>query len=354
MQETATILKPLSRISPSKYTGISRCPYGVALANTYSAPLLPYPPASHLGNVIHKCLQLIVTREITTGTEFDENWNRLISVEEEILDNLGFGFYTPLSENVPGYTIKKFQVKSLLKNAVRRKAPNHNQKNDTSILTEKWLQSQDSLIGGIADIIINLNGHTKLSDFKSGKILVEEGGIKEEYEEQLKLYAYLHNQTYGRYPDELSIIDLEKKEYSIAFSPEECKTLAEGAKKALSEINSLITGDKREKLAKPSRENCKSCLYRPACNFFWELPLPEKDTLFMDIKGDIVTVQQFRNGNINATLQVGDIELTVTHINDRYLSLLAELVGKKAAFYNVRQDSSKLFQALKTTKIYGC
>ena len=354
MQETAIILKSLNRISPSKYTGISRCPYRVVLANSCSAPLLPYSPASHLGNVIHKCIQLIVTDEISTETEFDDNWNRFLLTEEKVLDNLGFGFYTPLRENVSGYTIKKLQVKSLLKNSERAKAPNHDQKNKTTILTEKWLQSQDSLIGGFVDIIITRNGYTKLSDFKSGKILVEEGGIKEEYEDQLKLYAYLHNQTYGKYPDELSIIDLEKKEYLVNFSPEECEALAEGSRKVLSEINSLIEGNERKKLANPSLENCKSCMYRPACDFYWDLPLPGKDTLFTDIKGEIVAVQQFRNGNLNATLQIDGRELTVTHLKVQHFPFLLELIEKKVAFYNVKQGSPEWYQALKTTKIYVC
>jgi hypothetical protein len=206
----------------------------------------------------------------------------------------------------------------------------------------------------VKNIIITRNGYTKLSDFKSGKILVEEGGIKEEYEDQLKLYAYLHNQTYGRYPDELSIIDLDRKEYSVDFSPEECEALAEGSRKVLSEINSLIEKGERKKLANPSLENCKSCIYRPACDFYWDLPLSEKDALFRDIKGEIVAVQQFRNGNINVTLHIDGRELTITHINVQHLPFLTELIGKKVAFYNVKQGSPEWHQALKTTKIYAC
>ena len=352
MKELVTILKPLKRISPSRYTAINRCPYGVVLANSYPSPLLPFPPASHLGSVIHECIRLIVTGTIRTSAEFDVMWNRLLAKQEKALEDIGFGFFTPLSENVPGYTIKKLQVKSLLKSQDTTEI-HEGKKTDTTTLSEKWLEAEDSLIGGYADIIVNLNGYTKLSDFKSGKVLLEEGEIKEEYEDQLKLYAYLHNEVYGKYPDELSIIDLEKKEYQVVFTPQECEVLASKSRDALSEINSLIEMDDLKALAKPDLDNCKSCLYRPACNFYWELPMSETDSIFRDVRGNVSKVRQFPNGNLNATLNTDDQELTVSHITSEYLIFLTDAVGKEVAFYNVKQGvTPESYQALKTTKIY--
>lgn len=352
MQKVTTILKPLKRISPSRYTAINRCPYRVVLSNSYASPLLPYPPASHLGNVIHECIRLIVTGKIGTSADFDEVWNCLLSKEESTLEEMGFAFFTPLSENVPGYTIKKLQVKSLLKSRGKTKVQKDKQ-TDTSTLTEKWLESQDSLIGGYADIIMNLDGYIKLSDFKSGKILLEEGEIKEEYEDQLKLYAYLHSEVYGKYPDKLSIIDLEKKEYPVAFTPQECDELATKSRNALLEINSLIKMNEIETLAKPDLDICKSCLYRPACDFYWNLPLSNTDSIFRDIKGYVEEVKQFRNGNLNAILHKDDSELVVSHLNNEYLSFLSDIIGKEVAFYNVKQGGiPDRYKALKTTKVY--
>ncbi|HLN71778.1 MAG TPA: PD-(D/E)XK nuclease family protein, partial [Prolixibacteraceae bacterium] len=260
--------------------------------------------------------------------------------------------FSPLSENVYGYTIKKLQVKSLLNIPIKTEL-REDSKTDTTILTEKWLEAQDSLIGGYADIIINLNGYTKLSDFKSGKILLEEGEIKEEYVDQLKLYAYLHNEVYGKYPDELSIIDLEKKEYPVAYTPKECEVLASKSRDALSEINRLIEMDELKALAKPNVVNCKSCLYRPACNYYWELPISETDSIFRDIRGTVAKVRQFRNGNLNVTLNLDDKELTVCYITSDYLPFLTGAVGREVEFYNVKQGiKPESYQALKTTKIY--
>lgn len=352
MQKATTILKPLKRISPSRYTAINRCPYRVVLANSYSIPLLPYPPASHLGNVIHECIRLIVTGKIGTSADFDEVWNCLLVKEERALEDMGFAFYTPLSENVPGYAIKKLQVKSLLKNRVKAEVQ-EDRKANASILTEKWLEAKDSLIGGYADIIFNSNDYIKLSDFKSGKILLEEGEIKEEYEDQLKLYAYLYKEVFGKYPDELSIIDLEKNEYQVTFTPQECEALANKSKEVLSEVNILIKKDERKSLAKSDLDHCQNCLYRPACDFYWNLPLSETDSIFRDVRGNVAAVKQFRNGNLNATLNINGRELTVSHLNVEYLSFLTDAVGKEVAFYNVKQGGMlERYLALKTTKVY--
>lgn len=349
---TTTKLRPLRRISPSRYTAINRCAYREVLSNSYDSPLLAYPPANHLGNVIHESIQLIVTGKVKSDAEFDAIWNHLLAKQEKALKDMGFGFFTPLSENVPGYTIKKLQVKSLLKG--QNKSEAQKPKNiSASTLTEKWLEAHDSLIGGFADIIINLNGYTKLLDFKSGKILIEEGKIKEEYEDQLKLYAYLHNQVYGKYPDELSIVDIEKNEYPINFTPQECEALAIRSRNLLSKINSLVEMNHLEALAKPDSDNCKSCLYRPACNFYWKLPISETGSILKDVKGDIVKVSQFRNGNLNVTLNTGDKMLIVSHVTSSYLPFLTDSIGKKLAFYNVKESVKPgNYKTIKTTKIY--
>lgn len=352
IRESMTKLKPLERISPSRYTAIKRCPYRVVLANSYSSPLLPYPPASHFGNVIHECIRYIILGEIPTNEVFDEIWDLLIAKEEKKLNEMGFGFFTPLSENVFGYTIKKLQVKYLIKNLFKI-GLQRERKTDTSILSEKWLESQDLLIGGYVDIIINLNGYIKLSDFKSGKILLEEGEIKEEYEDQLKLYAYLYNEEFGKYPDELTIIDLEKNEYPIFFTQQECEDLATQARDVLIEINNLIEKENIEALAKPNLDNCKNCLYRPACSYYWTLPMFETESIFTDVKGKVVNVRRFRNGNLNITLNIDDREMTISQINSDYLPFLTGAVGKEVAFYNVKQSvTPEYYQAIKTTKIY--
>lgn len=351
MQETKNILKPLARISPSRYTALKKCAYRVILANSMPDPLLPYPPASHLGNVIHELIGLIVAKQILSSDEFERTWDQLIKREEQTLKDRGFAFYIPLSENVPGYTIKKLQVKELINQRSLFQVQKHS--SNVNFQCEKWLQSKDLLIGGYADLIIKINEYTKLSDFKSGKILLDEGEINEEYEEQLKLYAFLHFETYGKYPDDVTLIDLDKNEYSIIFTSQECELLAEEAKKLLMEINRLVKADDCKKLAKPDVHYCKTCLYRPACDFYWQLPLFERDSIFRDIRGRLVSVKQFRNGSINASVDSGEVGSLISQLSSEHLPFLSGVLGKEVAFYNIKHNGTPgKYQAVKTTKVY--
>src|SRR5690606_15362982 len=103
----------------------------------------------------------------------------------------------------------------------------------------------------------------------------------------------------------------------------------------------------------PDLNNCKSCLYRPACNFYWNLPLPNTDSIFRDIKGDVTEVKQFRNGNLNAILYKDGRELKVSHIKSKFLHFLSDIIGKEVAFYNVKQGGiPDTYQAIKTTNVY--
>src|SRR6185437_10913058 len=116
MKEIILERKILDRISPSNYTAIKKCALKVVLATSSSTPPLPYPPANHLGNIIHKITELITVGKITTIEGFDDTWQKLLATEEQKLIENGQSSSVPLSLNVPGYTIKKLQVRSRLRN----------------------------------------------------------------------------------------------------------------------------------------------------------------------------------------------------------------------------------------------
>lgn len=345
-------IMPLNRISPSSYSALKRCPFKVVLANSLENPLLPYSPKNHLGNVIHTCLQFISQNKISSTVEFDNEWDKLVKREEEKLVKAGFHFYIPLKENVEGYTIKKLQTKALIKKKLTQKSYQTLKNSDTEILTEKWLESVDGNIGGMVDLIYKSENCIKISDFKTGKIFEEEGEIKRDYQDQLKLYAYLYKEEYKVYPDKLSIIDLEKQEYFIDFTPQECEHLARNSKTFLFELKQLIKEENFTKLAKPEIENCSNCLYRPACKFYWKFKTEHSDSPFIDINGKLAKIKQFNNGDINAhIIHDGEI-LKIYHIRENFKSFLSKNIDKTIAVFNLKQISEYKYQAIKTTKIY--
>lgn len=343
-------LKKITRISPSKFSLLKQCPLKVALSNTLEAPLLPYHPSSHLGTVIHKCINLILQDKIETTEDFELVWFQLIKEEEQKILFMGFEHLIPLDQSVPAYTIKKLQTKSFLFHHI-----NHTllKKGNAQVMTEKWLQSEDNLIGGYVDYIFNSNGYVKISDFKTGEIL-SGGKIKIEYKEQIILYAHLYKKTFGKYPDKLSLIDLGGKEHDIDYSYVECERLAAEAKDLLLKINKLIEINNFKQLSNPSQTTCLNCLYRPACVYYWETSFQDCDNVYKDVKGIILGIRQFNNGDLSIKINKSGSDLVISHVNSKYFSYLCTLVGKEVAFYNVKSIGLPgRYQFLKTTKFYA-
>ena len=351
MKAANKTLKKLDSISPSRFFVMKRCSYRVVLANTYGNPLLPYPPNSHLGNVIHECIRLILTNQIQDDIAFNAIWAELIKKEEVALKKMGFEFLIPLKKSVKkGYAIKKLQVKSLMYSKNNNKKDR--QKKQIVYDHERWMRSEDGLIVGRADLITEREQCTKITDFKTGRIVEEEGDIKEKIEDQMKLYAYLYNEENGNFPDELLIIDLSQKEYLVEFSIEECILLAKEAKQILQETNNKVRKNLSEKLANASHDNCRLCLYKPACVFHWNLDQDEKSD-FVNLKGKLSEVKQFTNGDITARINNNGEEFVISHLDGSYANQLKGYSQVRLEFYNVlKSDHPGRYRAIKTTSIY--
>jgi len=351
MQLPELKLKPIKRISPSAFSRLQSCQLKVVLGATIKRPLLPYMPVNHLGNVIHKMLELNYAGVIDDDMAFEEQWRRLIEAEEKKLIDRGFHKFIPISENVDGYAMKKLQTKSILRQPPKAE-PSAKRSTSWKVESEKWLQSKDSNIGGVADLILD-NGQTAtIADFKTGKITDRDDEIKTEYKDQLKLYAYLFAETYGHFPDRLILIDMDRQEHEIQFTNQECISLADQARQLLKEVNARAENQDFAGLATPEEQGCSNCLQRPACTAHWSLSSVVQNT-FCDLKGKIISVNQFQNGNINVTFAHGSDICTLEAVDFTMKSWLLSRQEKEVAFYNVRRKKTPLrYQALKTTCIY--
>ena len=343
-------LKQLSSISPSQYNVLKTCPYRVILSSTYKKPLLPYYPGGHLGNVIHECIRLILTNQIKSDEKFNTEWEKLVAMEENKLVKLGYESYTPLKRSVKGYTMKKFAVKSLINRTDTRVS---SKGSDINFRHKHPLNSGNGLIKGKADLIIETQERVTITDFKSGRILKEDGEMKSEYEDQLKLYALLYSELEGKYPDELIIADLNRKEYQIEFTINECEDLGKDAIRAMKYINEKVDNNDRAGLANPSFENCKYCLYKPACSYHWDLDEVESSYL-VNIRGVLKSIKQFENGDINATIMTGDnVRIKVMHIPGKRLNQLQNSIGLTLEVFNLKRGKHVgTYRSVRNTEFY--
>jgi len=346
--------KKIRRISPSQFYSMRNCRYKSLLAEAMNKkPLLPISPNAYYGTVLHKLLELISKGEIINENDFNTTFDEQIGLMEQRLLELGFDFFVPLQKKVKDFMMKKILLKEHL----------HNFSGQSQSLTrvnyiaEKWYESKDKTIGGKIDLVIEEGNKIEIFDFKTGAItqdyLDDDGevysDVKEEYKDQLKLYAYLFYENTGKFPTKLSLVDLAKQKFAVPFSQNECYTVYLESKKLLTTVNSCIdTGIFK---ANPTESNCKFCLYRPACSFY--LNQIEICSTFKDVSGFLVNTLKFQNGNISAYIESGRKRLTVSNLPEEMFDELNESHTKKLYFFNLKRETKDgLYTATKATMIY--
>jgi CRISPR/Cas system-associated exonuclease Cas4 (RecB family) len=346
--------KKIKRISPSQFYSMKNCAYKSLLAEAFDKkPLLPLSPNAYFGTVLHKMLDLIAKGIIKSEVDFDTEFDKQITSIEEDLIQRGFGFFVPLKFNLKNFGLQKIQLKKHLgKNSEKITS-----KREIIFHSEKWLESQDKLIGGKVDLVIENGNEIEIFDFKTGAIkqdlLDDEGDVfsdvKNEYKEQLKLYAYLYFESTKKFPTALSIVDLAKQKFPIDFSVQECKSLFNEAKNLLKLTNDSINSNLFS--ATPNQENCKFCLYRPACSFF-NTKL-ESDFSFNDVIGTVTHVKKFQNGNVTVFLQNGNNQIIIKKISPNEFNNINKNNKQKIRFYNLRKELQEfVYSATNTTRIY--
>ena len=348
------VFRKINRISPSQFYSMKNCAYKSLLAEAFEKkPLLPVSPNAYFGTVLHKMLELIAKGAIRNEDDFNKAFDEQVKLQEENLKQQGYDFFVPLQKNVKDFGMKKILLKKHLRNVSKKPTAS----SGLNFYSEKWFESKDKLIAGKIDLVIEEEQETEIIDFKTGAItqdvLDDEGeifsDIKEEYKEQLKLYAYLYFETNGKFPTQLSLVDLAKQKFTIDFTESECNIIFEEAKELLKTTNESISSEKF--VANPSEANCKYCLYRPACSFF--LKHLETDYSFSDVSGSIINVVKYQNGNVSVFLESGERKITVTSFPTEKYDELINRRDKQISVFNLRKEATEfVYSATKTTIVY--
>lgn len=346
--------KEIKRISPSQFYSMKNCAYKSLLAEAFDkTPLLPVPLNAYFGTVLHKILELMAKGIIRNEDDFNAEFDIQVKILEDDLQKNGFGFYVPLKIKLKNFGLKKVQLKKHLQSKIEQPIS----LSSTRFHSEKWFESKDKLIGGKVDLIIENGNNVEIIDFKTGTIMqdcLDDVGdiipdVKDEYKEQIKLYAYLYFENTNKFPTSLILIDLAKQKFSVEFSEGECKAVFDEAKKLLKTTNDCV--NTKSFSANPKVENCKYCLYRPACSFYQEQL--KTDFSFNDVLGVIKDVRKFQNGNVSIFLQNGEKQLTIKNFSYEKYNELNNSINKKISIYNLRKEATDfVYSAADTTMIY--
>lgn len=346
--------KEIKRITPSQFYSMKNCAYKSLLAEAFDKkPLLPVSSNAYFGTVLHKMLELIAKGVVKNEDDFNRMFDEQVKEVEDSLQKNAYSFFVPLQKNVKDFGLKKILLKKHLRTVSEQPA----KPSDVKYYSEKWFESKDKLLAGKIDLIVEARNETEIIDFKTGAItedVLDDAGevfseVKEEYKEQLKLYAYLYFENTGKFPNSLSLVDLAKQKFTVNFSQSECQGIFEEAKILLQSTNESIT--KGRFIANPTEANCKYCLYRPACSFF--LKQLESDYSFNDVSGSVKNVVKYQNGNVSVFLQNGSRLLTVTSFPSDKFDDLDDSRNKQISIYNLRKEATEfVYSATKTTMIY--
>lgn len=345
--------KKIGRISPSQFYLMKNCPYRSLLANAFNQkPLLPISPSGYLGSVLHKVLELIAKGIVRNEEDFNLAFDEQVKIVELNLLERGYSFFIPLQKSVVNFGIKKI----LLKKHLRTTSYPSVKMSKMKFYSEKWFESKDKQIAGKIDLIIDYDRDIEIIDFKTGAVtenILDDIGeiheIKEEYKDQLKLYAYLYFENTGKFPNKLSLVDLSKQKFTIDFSRAECYTIFEAAKELIHSTNESIHNQRF--VANPSETNCKYCLYRPACCFFQEQLKTSHS--FNDVTGQVSKVLIYKNGNVSVLLQNGKQFLTITNFTSEKYDEFKNKINQPISIYNLRKEPVEfIYSTTKQTMIY--
>jgi len=346
--------KEIKRISPSQFYSMKNCAYKSLLAESFDKkPLLPLSPNAYFGTVLHKILELITKGIIKSEIDFNIEFEKQVKILENELSSNGFHFFVPLKIKLRNFGLKKIQLKKHLRSYSEKPTDFSYKK----YYSEKWFESHDKMIGGKVDLIIESGSNIEIIDFKTGEItedILDDDGeifseVKNDYKEQLKLYAYLYFENTNKFPTSLTLVDLTKQKYLVDFTKEECKVLFDDAKKLLESTNYSIKS--RNFSANPIEENCKFCLYRPACSFYNNKF--ERDFTTNDVFGKVKDIKKFQNGNVSIFLENGTQIITIKNFKIDSYNILNNYTNKQIRIYNLRNEIPEyIYSVTDTTMIY--
>lgn len=372
------VVQRFRRLSPSRYTAMQGCLLREVLTASGNEPLLPPSPLAELGSITHHLLEAAGRGHLEGGGNWKvgDTWDELVSQAEKktVLSALR-KHQVPLSRSIPDFEVRKLR-------ACRRAAEIAH---DAFLLQdglprpssgpagfELWVESLDGLVGGYIDRVTMTKAGVTLSDYKSGAVLDFDTGegsgeLKRAYKEQLKLYAALYRLKCGAWPIRLEVVPLQGTAVEVVCDPEESEQLLEkasaflhAANRRIAEVASgraEITG-----LASPQAVHCRLCLFRPACQAYWNARrLKPQEKWPADVKGFLRETTRLRNGKVCMRIVEGDLStlpcVTVRNLTDcadRHPHLHLAAIGSGVAIYGLKfHHRSSDYTETQNTVIYG-
>lgn len=333
------------RISPTQVEVARGCALQFILNSAVpeSASALPSPsPARYAGSAFHGLIEAARRGEAGDPPSADRLsalWQEQVArVEEEAKGN-GDECWVPLHATFQGFQrTRLWAIRLALSQDVVSGGAGRRGGGDGPA-TEAWLESRDSAVAGKVDAIDSSEGHLVLRDFKSGAATESGSTLRSAYVTQMLLYAALHRESRGAWPDRLEVVDRRGHVHEVAFSHDQAAQELQLAKDTLGDVVARLGegGSARDAaiaaMGTPSGEICRFCRHRPSCAIYLgELQAEgvkvhgDSDFAPVDIVGRVVAAGEV-DGRLWLRLEHGGVARTV----QGYLPEAARESGERPA-----------------------
>lgn len=205
-------LKPLKRISPSRFVGLLECPLREVWRASSCSPLLPRSPHASVGLIVHEMLKLAALGKFNGQgvAEISAVWESKVSdAETAMRSNWLESHFAPLRDSVRNLEVQKIRTINRVSDMTWVGAAVAGRSARLGDFVELWIETADHALGGYIDSVEESDRGLVLRDFKSGLINVpgfDSGEVKPEYVVQLELYCGMYFEVHNRWPDTLEIV----------------------------------------------------------------------------------------------------------------------------------------------------
>ena len=343
------IFGKITELSPSKYTQLKNgCVYSFLMDTTLrkcGRPKLHMPPKTFnnvIGTIIHKVYQYVNTgsleRDEEKITQFWQNeckkHTENISAEYPSLRNIMIADYDAMFDTIDVVCNASNNVKFSTTNDTKIQKPN-----------EHEVELKGLLRGSIDKVKANSNGY-EIIDYKTGKYQDENGNIKQDYIDQLNLYAYMLEECEGVTVNKLTILDIKGNEIDVPYYKSEKRNVLNAVKALIDKINDSIDKKCTDTLINSSQDNCNFCTCYHLCNKRCDLP----ESSFHIIEGTVTKV--WNQDQISIRTHTGD-EVIVSKLRVLNIEDIDTLIGKTLIFVNlIEVQSNSLYSRCDWTTIY--
>lgn len=351
----------LSRISPTTAAKLRACPLRAAFDTDPDLRSTTITgPAARLGIVCHHILEAIGQGAIPVDADWDQAfstlWEREIAAQERSVAETPHDRHLGRARFWPQYGIRRARVKRLAFHSwnARRGRPGFAREENARTFTERRYVAFDGKMVGIVDVVRAEGGEVIIEDYKTGAIteVDEATGTtvpRDDYIQQVLLYAAMHHDTTGQWPLRGRLIPLEGDPIDIHIDPEQASRAADDVLDALKAYNeSVDQWTAPEELARPASGTCLQCHYKGMCDAIW---CHVDDTWAWRrhaVEGIIIEAEQRLGGTIVVEIQVerGSVPpgRYILHASNasQCLQILAHLHGRLTRITELDLNGGKL------------